>query len=187
MRDRLLRGGAPIVGAVLTLTLAIAFARSGRSAEPKMPGGHAGHHMMMESPAQSSRKQGEVTPKAWRFTLPPGRVDAGRKVFGEFECFKCHAVQGEEFPAPKVDEGRDGPALAGMGGMHPAEYFAEVIMNPNASVAWRIKHHKTEKQSYIGADGRSKMPSYNGSMTIQQLIDVVAYLKSLTSASGHKH
>jgi hypothetical protein len=71
--------------------------------------------------------------------------------------------------------------------MHPAEYFAEAIINPNASAAWRIKHHKEEKKGYLGADGTSKMPSYNGAMTVQQLIDVVAYLKSLDSPIKHQH
>jgi mono/diheme cytochrome c family protein len=71
--------------------------------------------------------------------------------------------------------------------MHPAEYFAEAIINPNASAAWRIKHHKEEKKGYLGADGTTKMPSYNGAMTVQQLIDVVAYLKSLDSPIKHRH
>jgi hypothetical protein len=40
---------------------------------------------------------------------------------------------------------------------------------------------------YTGADGRSKMPSYAESMTLKQLIDVVAYLKSLTEGGmDHK-
>jgi mono/diheme cytochrome c family protein len=187
MRGRLLRDAAPIAGAVLTFTLGIVSVAGGQSTQPGMSGGYAGHHMMKEQIGRPTGKHGEATPKGWRFALPPGSPQAGRKVFADFECFKCHAVQGEEFPAPKADEGGVGPALAGMGAMHPAEYFAEVIMNPNASVAWRIKHHKREKQTYLGPDGKSKMPSYNGTMTIQQLIDVVAYLKSLTSTSGHKH
>lgn len=70
--------------------------------------------------------------------------------------------------------------------MHPAEYFAEVIIDPNASVSWRVKRHKAETKGYLGADGKSKMPSYNETMTVQQLIDVVAYMKSLT-AGGHQH
>jgi len=32
---------------------------------------------------------------------------------------------------------------------------------------------------YTGLDGLSKMPSYADSMTLKQLVDVVAYLKSL--------
>jgi mono/diheme cytochrome c family protein len=187
MRRRLLRRAAPIAGTILTVTLGIVPLRSGQSAEQKMDGGHSGHHMMKEQTVQTSRKPGEVTPKGWRFGLPPGRVEAGRQAFIDFECFKCHAVQGEKFPVPGADQPDVGPALSGMGGMHPAEYLAETIMNPNASAAWRIAHHKAEKKNYLDAHGKTKMPSYNGSMTVQQLLDLVAYLKSLTSTSGHKH
>ena len=177
-----------MTGGVLVLGVWLFFVFNGWSAEPPAGGGHHGHQMMMKQEGGSmTDTRAWATPKGWRFALPPGSPQAGRKVFADFECVKCHAVQGEEFPVPKADQGGAGPALAGMGGMHPAEYFAEAIINPNASVAWRIKHHKTEKQRFLGADGKSKMPSYNGAMTVQQLIDVVAYLKSLTSPTTHQH
>jgi mono/diheme cytochrome c family protein len=113
--------------------------------------------------------------------LPPGRREAGREVFIAFECFTCHAVQGETFPAPAAGRDALGPALSGMGRLHPPEYLAEAIIDPNASVAWRIAHHGSSHEKYVATDGRSKMPTYNDVMTIQQLIDLVAYLSSLTS------
>ncbi|CBE68605.1 protein of unknown function [Candidatus Methylomirabilis oxygeniifera] len=125
-------------------------------------------------------------PPRWRFTIPDGDHHAGRQVFVDLECFKCHEVVGEDFPAAEAEQGDVGPALSGMGAMHSAEYFAETMIDPNASAAWRIKHHKTEREEYLGADGTSKMPSYNDSMTVQQLIDLVAYMKSLT-AGEHRH
>ena len=187
MSCRLLCNAAILGGIVLTLTLEGFFVLDGWSAEPTKGSGHEDHQMMMHHDSPPIQKGGQATPKGWRFALPPGNADAGRKAFADFECFKCHAVQGETFPAPKADQGGVGPALSGMGPMHPAEYFAEAIIDPNASAAWRIKHHKEEKKEYLGADGKSKMPSYNGAMTVQQLIDLVAYLKSLTSSAEHKH
>ena len=181
------RIGAVIGGVVLTLALEVLFIPDGRSAEPTKGSGHEGHQMMMRHDSPTTQKSGYAMPKGWRFALPPGNVDPGRKAFADFECFKCHAVQGEAFPAPKPDQGGVGPDLSEMGSMHPAEYFAEAIINPNVSAAWRIKFHKEEKMGYLGPDGKSKMPSYNGTMSIQQLIDLVAYLKSLTSPAGHKH
>lgn len=181
------RSGAVTAGVVLTLALEILFVLDGWSAEPTKDGGHEGHQTMMRRDSPTIQKSGYAMPKGWRFALPPGNVDAGRKAFADFECFKCHAVQGEAFPAPMPDQGGVGPALSGMGSMHPAEYFAEAIINPNASAAWRIKFHKEEKKGYLGPDGKSKMPSYNGTMSIQQLIDLVAYLKSLTGPVEHKH
>jgi len=80
-----------------------------------------------------------------------------------------------------------GPALTGMGAMHPTEYCVQAVIGPNASVAWRITHHKFEQKRYPGADGKSKMPSYNDTMTIQQLIDIVAYMKHLTTGDDRTH
>ena len=187
MNNRLFRSVAAMGSAVLALSLGGFLVRDGRSDEPTTGGAHHGHQMMKQDAGAMTDKRGLATPRGWRFALPAGSPQAGRKAFADFECFKCHAVQGEEFPAPKADQGGVGPALAGMGAMHPAEYFAEAIINPNASVGWRIKHHKEEKKGYLGTDGKSRMPSYNGAMSVQQLIDVVAYLKSLTAPPEHKH
>jgi mono/diheme cytochrome c family protein len=174
-------------GTVLALGLWSFFVFTGWTAEPTTGSGHHGHQMMKRDGGTPASKRSLVTPKGWKFALPPGSPEAGRKVFADFECFKCHAVHGEKFPAPRADQGTVGPELTEMATMHPAEYFAEAIVNPNATVAWRIKHHKAEKEGYLGPDGKSKMPSYSGAMTFQQLIDVVAYLKSLMPPSAHKH
>jgi mono/diheme cytochrome c family protein len=118
--------------------------------------------------------QGGV-PRGWKFLMPPGDVSAGRKVFVGLECFACHEVKGEDFPREAKTPRGPGPELTSMGSHHPAEYFAESILNPN-----RVTVLGT---GYTGADGLSKMPSYADSMTLKQLADVVAYLKSL--AGGH--
>src|SRR5205809_2780222 len=105
-------------------------------------------------------------PTGWRFTLPNGDAAEGRAVFQKYECQYCHEVRGEDFPFAAVDYG---PELSQMGPLHPLEYFAEPIMNPNAVAALE----------YRGADGKSTMPTYNNKMTVQELIDVSAYLASL--------
>ncbi len=110
-------------------------------------------------------------PKGWKFLVPPGDAAKGREVFVTMECFACHEVQGEDFPQNTKRDREPGPELTGMGSHHPAEYFAESIMNPNRVIV--------QGAGYTGADGLSKMPSYSETMTLQQLVDVVAYLKSL--------
>ncbi len=115
--------------------------------------------------------QGGV-PRGWKFLMPTGDPAEGRKVFAMLECFACHEVKGETFQEPKTSRGA-GPELTGMGVHHPAEYFAESIVNPNRVIV--------QGPGYTGADGLSKMPSYADAMTVKQLIDVVAYLKSLTA------
>lgn len=118
-------------------------------------------------------------PPGWTFRLPPGDPAGGRKVFSDMECFACHAVKGETFSAtPKTPRG-SGPDLSGMGAHHPAEYFAESIMNPNRVIV--------DGPGYTGPDGLSRMPSYADTMTIKQLADVVAYLKSLRAGDDMSH
>jgi mono/diheme cytochrome c family protein len=117
-------------------------------------------------------------PRGWKFALPAGDAGKGRQVFADLECYKCHAIQGEKFPQPGGDAKNVGPELTGMGSHHPAEYFAESILSPNAVIL--------EGPGYTGPDGKSIMPSYADSLSVTQLVDLVAFLKSLT-ASGHDH
>jgi len=119
-------------------------------------------------------------PPGWKFLMPPGDAVEGRKVFVAMECFACHEVKGESFPQSSKMPRGIGPELTGMGTHHPAEYFAESIVNPNRVIV--------QGPGYDAPDGLSKMPSYADSMTLKQLVDVVAYLKSLSGgdmAEGH--
>jgi len=121
-------------------------------------------------------RQGGV-PRGWAFTIPDGDPKAGRDVFVKLECYQCHAIQGESFPqSPSSDTGL-GPDLTGMGSHHPAEYFAESILNPSAVIV--------TGPGYTDAAGLSIMPDYRESLTVAELIDLVAYLKSLGGAHDH--
>ncbi len=111
-------------------------------------------------------------PRGWRFALPAGDAAAGRRAFVDFKCYACHAVKGEQFPLKPGESATAGPELTGMASHHPAEYFAESIMNPSAVLI--------EGPGYIGGDGRSIMPA-NRDMTLAQLTDLVAYLKTLSA------
>lgn len=119
-------------------------------------------------------------PRGWKFLMPSGDAVEGRKAFVAMECFACHEVKGESFPQSSKTPRGSGPELTGMGSHHPAEYFAESIVNPNRVIV--------QGPGYTASDGLSKMPSYADSMTLKQLVDVVAFLKSLTGgdmAAGH--
>jgi putative copper export protein len=120
------------------------------------------HRMTMEALHASGG-----VPPGWAFTPPAGDAARGREVFARLECFACHAVRGAAFPPPS----RSGPPLTGVGGHHPSGYLAESIMNPNAVIV--------EGRGYTGPDGRSIMPDYRDSLSVGDLIDLVAYLRSL--------
>ena len=119
-------------------------------------------------------KAGGVPP-GWKFAFPDGDPVNGRKAFADFECFSCHQVKGEKFPPGK--KGDVGPELTGMGSRHPTDYFLESVLNSNAVIV--------EGPGFTGPDRLSKMPDYRDSMTVAQLIDLVAYLKSLTGGDDH--
>jgi len=103
-------------------------------------------------------------------TPPPGDAAKGRLVFVKLRCFDCHAVNGESFPAP----GSPGPDLSGVGrGRHPG-YLLESIVNPNALVV--------DGPGFSDAAGASTMPDYRERLSVGELIDIVAYLKTLDAA-----
>ena len=115
-------------------------------------------------------------PRGWKFSVPPGDAQRGRELFRELECFKCHEIKTEKFPAPS-DGKYSGPELTGMGRIHPREYIAESILFPNAVIV--------DEPGTTGPDGLSLMPSYADSLSLAQWVDLVAYLKSLTEGGEH--
>lgn len=136
-------------------------------------------------PAAGSRRvtmddlhRGGGVPRGWKFTLPAGGDAArGKQLFADLECYKCHRVDGAGFP-PTGGDGKVGPPLTGVGSHHPAEYFAESILSPNAIIV--------EGAGFLGPDGRSIMPSFADALSVTQLVDLVAYLKS-QAGGGHHH
>jgi uncharacterized protein involved in high-affinity Fe2+ transport len=116
------------------------------------------------------------TPRGWKFSLPPGNPGRGRELFRELECYKCHEIKTESFPA-SPDGKYAGPELTGMGSMHPIEYIAESILYPNAVIV--------DEPGTTGPDGLSLMPSYADSLTLEQWTDLSTYLKSLREGGEH--
>jgi uncharacterized protein involved in high-affinity Fe2+ transport len=126
--------------------------------------------------------RGGGVPPGWRFSWPAGDAARGREVFAKLECYQCHEVKSETFPPVTPDPTRRGPELSGMGAHHPAEYFAESIINPNAVIVLGPGH--------TGPDGQSIMPDFRDSLTLAETIDLVAFIRSLgggNSAGDHAH
>ncbi|MET0502738.1 MAG: cytochrome c [Candidatus Binatia bacterium] len=129
------------------------------------------------------RVTGEHTPPNWKFTLPPGDAVEGKKLFVELECYKCHEVKGESFPVVGEGDKGIGPELSQMADTHPPEFFAESIVNPNAVIDPQDK-----EMGFLGADEKSRMPTYGDVLTVKQLADLATYLNSLKKDkhSGHR-
>jgi mono/diheme cytochrome c family protein len=155
------------------LTLALALAGFVFGSISARPVGLADAQSTAPAPGRATvpvRPHVHATPKGWRFAWPKGDPTKGREVFQKLECYSCHEVRGEAFPAP-TDAGRAGPELSVMGPLHPPEYFAESIINPAAVIE--------RGRGYAAADGSSKMPSYRELLTVQETVDLVAYLRQL--------
>jgi len=155
--------------ATLAVTVFACSALLGEATPPR----HAatGHHHVQEptSPMRTTIAELHASggvPRGWLFTPPAGDEKIGRSVFAQLQCYACHAVAGEDFPAPTAP----GPELTGMRGHHPAGYLVESILNPDAVIV--------EGPGYTRADGRSTMPEYPD-LTLAELIDLVAYLRGL--------
>jgi mono/diheme cytochrome c family protein len=114
-------------------------------------------------------------PRGWKLTPPPGDVAAGRATFVDLGCHECHRVEGEPFTVAS-DDAHPGPELTGMAAHHPAAYFVESILNPDAILV--------DGPRYIDEDGHSAMPDYPD-LTARQLGDLVAYLVSLKTGGPH--
>jgi hypothetical protein len=172
---------------LLAIAAALLVAAAGVG-EPAHGQGHAGHGAAPAAPGAPATPGTRITmdalhaaggvPPGWRFTLPPGDPAAGRQVYVDLKCYACHAIKGEQFPLKPGETATAGPDLTGMGQYHPTEYLVESLVNPSAVVI--------DGPGYVGGDGRSIMPA-TPAMTLAQLIDLVAYLKSQGGDAGHAH
>ena len=111
-------------------------------------------------------------PQGWRFTMPKGDVTKGRAAFEKFECYYCHEVRGERFP-------------------DPVESAPEAESNgaaPSSGVLRRIDHESecSGAKVYRESDGKSPMTNFAEKMTVQELIDLSAYIAALKPRGGPK-
>ncbi len=102
--------------------------------------------------------------------LPAGDPAAGRRAFLDLECATCHRVTGEPgFPAPV--SAHPGPTLGPVQALQSPEQIASSILYPSAQIA--------EDARSRSEDGLSHMGDWSGAMTVRQLVDLIAYVRSL--------
>jgi len=113
-------------------------------------------------------------PEDWAFAFPEGDPAVGRKVFMAMECYSCHRIHlpGVQLPA---DSGGIGPDLTPTYAQLPREYLAESVIKAHPAVA---------APGYTATEGQAGMGNYNHFLTIQELIDLVAFLDNLPQPDG---
>ena len=106
--------------------------------------------------------------------LPVGDVERGKAAFLELKCNTCHTVAKTEMPAPSKDYAYVRVVVLGGEVRQVKTYGALVtsIINPSHSLA------PGYPKELITKDNQSAMTNFNDTMTVRQLIDLVAFLQS---------
>jgi hypothetical protein len=118
------------------------------------------------------------------FELPDGDATRGREAFVSLRCSSCHEVAGleDELPRP-VATPATGVKLGGLAMREPSDgELLTSIVNPSRHL------YPAGEEDRITSGSGSRMANLNESMTVQNLIDIVAFLheryETTTSKSG---
>lgn len=102
------------------------------------------------------------------FRLPDGDVKRGEQAFRDLKCHRCHQVAGVETPAP------EGFHLTLGGETRRVKTYGELvtsIINPSHVMS-------PFYQKELAAAKESPMPRFTREMSVEQMIDLVAFLQS---------
>lgn len=109
------------------------------------------------------------SPKSSRgFRLPDGDAAKGKEAFLALQCNKCHKVEGVELPSPvsfNLTLGGETVRVRTYG------QLVTSIINPSHVVSAQYQKELTEAKE-------SPMPKFNHVMTVEQMIDLVAFLQA---------
>ena len=114
----------------------------------------------------------EKSPRGFR--LPDGNAAQGEQNFISHGCFNCHTIADVELPDPTVT----GPVTVPLGGettrVHTYGELVTSVINPSHRLATR----GLSAEEVTDSEGKSLMRNYNDVMTIQELVDIVAFLQA---------
>ena len=102
------------------------------------------------------------------FALPEGNIENGKVTFIELGCNYCHSTSDVE----RLDFGEDVNLILG-GEVKVGKSYATLVTSiiyPEHTIAPAYKRTAEDKE-------KTKMKNYNDVMTVQQLVDLVTYLK----------
>lgn len=111
----------------------------------------------------------DTGPKSPRgFRLPDGDAEKGKAAFVALQCHTCHKVEGVvDLPPPKAFN------LTLGGEITRVKTYGELVtsvINPSHVLSENFKKQLTDAKE-------SPMPQFNHQMTVEQMIDLVAFLQ----------
>jgi Cytochrome c len=116
---------------------------------------------------------GTATPSV-TVMLPAGDVKAGRQAFMDLKCTACHAVPSEaDFPPPI--SANPGPPMDARLARRDVSYLAAAIVSPSHEISPNISGEVRARLDGV----LSPMGDFSHAMTVRQLVDLHAYLRSI--------
>ena len=106
--------------------------------------------------------------------LPKGDARAGRQAFQDLKCHLCHGVAGEREFKPLAE--LQGPMLNATLQLQSASDIAAAIISPSHSLSVRTSE---AVKAQMWRQGQSPMGDFSRALTVRQLADLLAYLRSL--------
>jgi len=126
------------------------------------------------SPQPIDTRERSEPPPTVTVTLPSGDIPAGRQAFLDLRCTACHAVPSEpDFPAPV--SANPGPPIDARLAGRDVSYLIASIMTPSHAISVNISEElRTRLEGVL-----SPMGDFSRAMTVRQLVDLHAYLRSV--------
>lgn len=112
--------------------------------------------------------------------LPEGAPDEGREAFLELRCIHCHSVQGVDLKHPELGKRLDLPLATSERFVRTYADLFTAITNPRHVVR---KQYGALLQGAEGSEAEPFMLDLTRTMTVRQLVDLVAFLDSSYAAS----
>lgn len=110
------------------------------------------------------------------FALPAGDAQRGRDAFVALQCHACHSVADIERAESDVEPPIDKQLGGTVSKVKSYEDLVTSIINPSHRLAAR---YPADMMVEIADEtGKSRMPNYNDVMTVQQLVDLVTFLRA---------
>jgi hypothetical protein len=126
------------------------------------------------SPAPPETTVGSEAPPV-AVTMPAGDAAAGRQAFLDLRCTACHAVPSEaDFPAPV--SANPGPPMDAQVAGRDVSYLLTAMVSPSHELSPNMSEEVRSNLEGV----LSPMGDFSHVMTVRQLVDLSAFLRSAT-------
>ncbi len=105
------------------------------------------------------------------FFIPEGDAVKGRAAFERLKCATCHRVEKDAAFTPPVAS-KPAPKLGAKQAHYSRGWIANSIVSPSHTIVWDSDGKAEDSEL-------SRMGDFTETMTVRELIDLVAYIKSL--------